>query len=278
MAVVLPVVLGMVGAAAWFAPPLESTGSPGGLMLTSAVLVTVAAVLGGTVRAHGRHLARLRELTTREAVARERLHIARELHDAVAHRMSVIALQAGVANYVVDEQPDEARRALLSIEETSRTGLRELRSLLGVLRTGSPAAGAEDDRRLGVASLDALVVPFRAAGLQVPVVVTGVARPLSPAVDASAYRIVQEALTNVVRHAGATRADVVIDYAADSVEVRVTDNGSGSRKADRSDGHGILGMRERVGMVGGELSVGPVPTSGGGFRVSARLPLAEARA
>ncbi|GAA1636423.1 sensor histidine kinase [Actinoplanes couchii] len=273
----LIVVSGALGAAAWLGPPVAATGSPAGLMAATFVLVGGATVLGGTVRAHRRHLARLHETTARE----ERLHLARELHDAVGHRMSVIALQAGVANVVAGERPEEARRALSSIEETSRTGLRELRALVGLLR---------DDRPPGVADLDALVLPVRAAGLRVRVSITGTVRALPPEVGAAVYRIVQEALTNVVRHAAATKVDVVVGYTAAAVEVRVTDDGAGTpgdtgvgpagtggRGLTGMRGRGLTGMRERAELLGGEFSAGPLRAhgGGGGYLVCARLPLEE---
>ena len=282
-AAVLACAVAALCAAVWLAPPVESTGSPAGLMVTSTIVVALAAALGGLARAQRSYVTRMRELATGEAVAWERLRIARELHDSVAHRMSVIAVQAGVANYVVEDQPDEAGRALQAIEETSRAGLRELRSMLGLLRTRDRTLDVDGGWCPGVAGLDELISPFRAAGLPVQVVTTGAARRLPPTVDASVYRIVQEALTNVLRHASATRAEVAIAYTADSVTVRVTDDGRGPAKtmpgwSGRQAGHGILGMRERVGICGGELTIGAVPAPASGFRVSARLPLDEAAA
>jgi signal transduction histidine kinase len=216
----------------------------------------------------------------RRAVTEERLRIARELHDVVAHSMSVVAVHAGTGRMVADRNPAAAHDALATIEMAARSSLVEMRRLLGVLRspTGSPA---EDDGRApapGLADLDALVDDVAASGLAVEVCIDGV-RPAVPAgVDLSAYRIVQEALTNVLRHAGRARVTVAVQYAADAVTVDVQDDGEGASAtprppADRGAvGHGLVGMRERVELYHGDLEVGPRP--GGGFRVRARLPYA----
>jgi signal transduction histidine kinase len=223
-------------------------------------------------------LEQAREELARRAVAEERLRLARELHDVVAHSMSVIAVQSGVGAHVADSQPEEARRSLAAIQATSRTALDELRRLLGVLRqegepqdTLTPAPGLAD--------LEILLADVAKAGLAVKLRVEGMPPQLPPGVDLSAYRIVQEALTNVVKHAGPARAQVTIRYGDQDVTVEVTDDGRGvgalAGDGRVGTGHGLVGMRERVAAFGGELEVGPGP--GGGFRVAARLPVAADR-
>lgn len=216
-------------------------------------------------------------------VAEERLRIAQELHDVVAHSMSVIAVQAGVGAHVVDHRPDQAKVALEAISTTARSTLAEMRRLLGVLRDGdgnrshAPAPALSD-----VASL---IDDVRAAGVPISLVVVGEPEPLSAGVELSAYRIVQEALTNVIKHAGPlTRVDVRLTYTADQISVEVSDDGRGAAAPhlDRGGagiggqrgegGHGLLGMRERVELWGGTLETGPA--SGGGYRVGATLPSA----
>ncbi|GIF47302.1 signal transduction histidine kinase [Asanoa ferruginea] len=253
-------------------------GGPGPNRLTMiagmALLITTAWTIGYAVRQQRMYAAGVRERERlerhaegRRAVSEERLRIARELHDVVAHTMSVIAVQAGVANHVAVERPDEARRALSSIEETSRGALREMRALLGVLRDD----GNEDPAPApGLTDLGALVTRAAAAGVRVDLQVTG-SRPagLSAGLDLAAYRVVQEAVTNVIKHAGTDRCQVIVAYAADAFTVEVVDDGPGP--AAPGAGHGIAGMRERVGMYGGEFQAGP--RSGAGFRVTARFPL-----
>ena len=223
-------------------------------------------------------LEQAREELARRAVTEERLRLARELHDVVAHAMSVIAVQSGVGAHVADTQPKEAAKALGAIEATSRAALEELRRLLGVLRQ-------EDEPRgdlapvPGLADLDSLLAEVAKAGLAVKLQVNGTRPPLPAGVDLSAYRIVQEALTNVVKHAGSARAQVMVGYGDQDVTVEVTDDGRGAVTSAGDGrvgtGHGLIGMRERVQAFGGDLEVGPRP--GGGFRVAARLPLAAER-
>jgi signal transduction histidine kinase len=205
------------------------------------------------------------------ALAQERAQIARELHDIVAHAMSVIAVRAGVARMVIDTQPEQAREALAIIETTTRRSLQEMRLLVGVLRDG-------EDRHPelvpapGVGDLDGLVANIANAGVQVSVDIEGTVRALPAAADLSAYRIVQEALTNVARHAGPTCAQVTIAYRPDEVRIDVVDDGPGPRPsfpiARAGSGHGLIGMRERAALFGGELSAGPCAA---GFRVTANL-------
>jgi signal transduction histidine kinase len=187
--------------------------------------------------------------------------------------MSVIAVQSGVGAHVAATQPEEARKALAAIEVTSRTTLNELRRLLGVLREDGEPPGSLAPV-LGLAGLDALLARIGEAGLAVKLRVEGARVQVPAGIDLSAYRIVQEALTNVLKHAGAARAQVVIGYGDREVTIEVTDDGRGAAPkavADRpGTGHGLIGVRERVALFGGDFEVGPQP--GGGFRVAARLP------
>jgi signal transduction histidine kinase len=215
-------------------------------------------------------LERERDEQARRAVADERLRIAQELHDVVAHSMGVIAVQAGVGAHVIDTDPAEAKRSLDAISTTSRSTLTEIRRLLGVLRADEhggyqPAPGLGD--------LDRLVADVEGAGLPVVVHVDGARLDVPPGVDLTAYRIVQEALTNALKHAGRASAVVTVAYEPGAVRVEVVDDGRGVNGRAIGGGHGLVGMRERVGVYGGSLEAGPV--TGGGFRVRARLPYGD---
>ena len=220
-------------------------------------------------------LQRAREELARRAVTEERLRLARELHDVVAHAMSVIAVQSGVGAHVAGTQPKEAAKALAAIEATSRAALEELRRLLGVLRQADEPQG-DLAPVPGLADLEGLLAELAKAGLAVKLRVNGTRPPVPAGVDLSAYRIVQEALTNVVKHAGSARAQVVVGYGDQDIRVEVIDDGRAAvtwvSDGRAGTGHGLIGMRERVQAFGGDLEVGPRP--GGGFRVAARLPLA----
>ncbi|HEX3924032.1 MAG TPA: sensor histidine kinase [Streptosporangiaceae bacterium] len=209
------------------------------------------------------------------ALADERVQIARDLHDIVAHAMSVIAVRSGVARMVIDSDPEQARDALAIIETTTRRSLHEMRLLVGVLRNPEDQHAALSPVP-GLGDLDRLITDTAAAGVAAEAEIDGAARPLPAAADLTAYRIVQEALTNVVRHAGPTHARVWISYRPGEVRVEVTDDGPrgpGPRPMGRAgSGHGLIGMRERVAMFGGELEAGP---HAGGFRVRARLPIED---
>jgi signal transduction histidine kinase len=227
----------------------------------------------GTRRAYMRALEERAERLEREqeaerarAVAEEQARIARELHDVIAHNVSVMVVQAAAANDVFDARPERAREALRAIEASGRSALAEVRRLLGVVREN----GAEYAPQPGLDRIDELVAQVRAAGLAVDVAVEGVPRPLPAGVDLSAYRVVQEALTNTLKHADATRADIALRYGDDALDVEVRDNGGGAGNGDGA-GHGLIGMRERVSAFGGSLETGPLGT--GGFGVSARFPL-----
>jgi signal transduction histidine kinase len=215
---------------------------------------------------------RTRAEEARRRAGEERMRIARELHDVLAHNISLINVQAGVALHLMDEQPGQSRTALAAIKQASNDALGELRSVLDVLRQGDeapPRAPAS-----GLAQLDSLVAGAGATGLEVRTRVEGLARPLPAGTDLVAFRIVQESLTNVTRHAGPASATVLVRYGPDDLTVRVDDDGRGPVAATGpGNGNGIRGMRERVAALGGELTTGPRP--GGGFRVQARLPIDE---
>jgi signal transduction histidine kinase len=217
---------------------------------------------------------RTRAEEARRRAGEERMRIARELHDVLAHNISLINVQAGVALHLMDEQPGQSRTALAAIKQASNDALGELRSVLDVLRQGDeapPRAPAS-----GLAQLDSLVAGAGATGLEVRTRVEGLARPLPAGTDLVAFRIVQESLTNVTRHAGPASATVLVRYGPDDLTVRVDDDGRGPVAATgpgNGNGNGIRGMRERVAALGGELTTGPRP--GGGFRVQARLPIDE---
>jgi len=359
---------------------LLAIGSEETLNLGGPISVTLCVVVvwatGYIVRQRRRYAVRLREEAASKAVTQERLRIARELHDVVAHSMSVIAVQAGYGQYVIDSQPGDARAALGAIQATSREALEEMRRMLGALRqadesdvrddgvgsaAGSAAgadagavAGASEDSTAsparpqtvplspapGLGDLDRLLSRTAGAGVQVEVIRRGDVRELAASIDLSAYRIVQEALTNVVKHAQTSSCRILIGYWDDELVIEVTDNGAGlqvpalagggaqvpalagvgvgvsvgfgaglagsvgsvaghhgplavdrrslarhvfsadgaaparglgANLAVSGGGHGIIGMRERVSLLGGEFSAGPLP--GYGFRVSARIPL-----
>jgi len=213
---------------------------------------------------------RERELRAREAIANERARIARELHDVVAHNVSVIVVQAQGAARVLEGDEPRVREALRAIETTGREAIDEMRRLLGVLRRGDeePALGP----RPGLAHLDALADSVRAAGVPVDVTIEGRPVALPAGVDVSAYRIVQEALTNTLKHAGPARAGVVVRYAPGAVELEVRDDGAGANgRNGGGTGHGLVGMRERVALFGGELHASTAER--GGWCVRARLPI-----
>lgn len=214
---------------------------------------------------------RAREEEAARAVSEERLRISRELHDVVGHTMGVIALQAGVGAHVIDTDRDEAKAALVSIAETSRSALAEIRQILGALRTGQDLTPVRPAP--GLAALSDLVGELAAAGLPVRVHIAGDPAGVPAGVDVTAYRVVQESLTNVLRHAGPATADVRITYQPGAVVIEVVDDGSGLTATAATGGQGQIGMRERVAVWGGTLEAGP--RSDGGYRVAARLPYRE---
>ncbi|HEV2536356.1 MAG TPA: sensor histidine kinase [Streptosporangiaceae bacterium] len=283
-----------------------------GEVVPAALCVIIAWFTGYIVRQRRRYAISLQDEAASKAVTEERLRIARELHDVVAHSMSVIAVQAGYGQYVIDTQPADARSALGAIQATSREALDEMRRMLGALRQADESDAIQrddqDNREIrdergdaaapapllaapllpapGLADLDRLVTRTASAGVRVDVRRCGPPRDLPASIDLSAYRIVQEALTNVVKHARTSSCRVLIGYGHDELVLEVTDNGAGLPAmalagdaapdsvfpaAIGGSGHGIIGMRERVSLLGGEFSAGPLP--GYGFQVSAHLPL-----
>ncbi|WBC14503.1 sensor histidine kinase [Micromonospora sp. WMMA1998] len=244
---------------------------PVGLMPAAAWVVVPFAV-GVTVRSSREATARARGDEARRLADAERLRVAREVHDVVGHGLAAIHLQAEVALHLLARKPEQAEAALTAISRTSKEALDELRVTLTVVRreeTADPRAPAP-----GLGQLPQLRDRLTGAGVPVTVEVTGTPRPLPVAVDLAAYRVVQEALTNVLRHAGPATAAVHVGYASDEVTVEVTDTGrGGTTPPERSGGFGLAGMRERVTALGGTFSAGPAPP--GGFRVHARLPLRE---
>jgi signal transduction histidine kinase len=245
------------------------------------VFYTAAYLFGSTMRnrrlyseqveERAKDLENERAEEAKRAVAEERLRIAQELHDVVAHSMGVIAVQAGVGAHVIDTDPDEAKKSLDAISQTSRSTLAEIRRLLGVLRDDD---GASYEPAPGLADLDRLVRDVRSAGLEVEVRKVGEDMSLPPGVDFTAYRIVQEALTNVLKHAGRAQASIVIGYEDAALRLEIEDDGRGVNGRAASGGHGLVGMRERVAVYGGSFEAGP--RTGGGFRVAVRLPYGEA--
>ncbi|MEU9235738.1 sensor histidine kinase [Streptomyces subrutilus] len=257
-----------------------------GVVPMSAAFVTVATVVCWVAGDGSR---RLRELTrqlrleqeekARRAVVEERIRIARELHDVIAHHVSVISVQNGLASYVLASDLPTARKALDTVGDSAREALAEMRRMLLVLREeGPPGAPAERPGPVaGLGRLEELARRVGEAGVPVGVQVTGTAYDLPPGIDLCAYRVVQEALTNVIKHAPGARTTVRVHYGADEVRVRVDDDGTGRTPARvqagprRTTGQGLIGMRERATIYHGTVTAGPVP--GGGFEVSLRIPV-----
>ncbi|MBA3719282.1 MAG: sensor histidine kinase [Nocardioidaceae bacterium] len=238
------------------------------------LLVLAAGEVGRVRRERALDARRARAETERRQANEERLRIARELHDVVAHHMSLINVQAGVALHLVDRKPEQARTALAAIKGASKEALVELRSLVGVLRDETEAAPRSPVSMLE--SLDDLADRSAHAGLSVRRVVTGTDRPLPAAVQLAAFRIIQEAITNVVRHSGARNAVVRLDYGDAVLTVQVDDDGSGGASAhDLEPGSGLRGMHERAAALGGTLEV--LPATSGGLRVEAELPIGRER-
>ncbi|MFC5666517.1 sensor histidine kinase [Kitasatospora misakiensis] len=267
----------------------------GGLLLTgtrigandAGVLVAVIAwLVGRSVHQSREHAEALSARAAAQAVTAERLRIAREMHDTVAHSISIVALQAGAARRVIDTRPDRAREALAEIETAGRETLAGLRRMLGALRRADDSDGASDHasgaatatpahRPPGLADLDRLAAATTAAGVRVDLQWQGERRPLPPEIDLAAFRIVQESLTNVVRHAAVPACEVTVDHRRPAeLTLAITDRGRG--RGTSPAGYGLTGLRERVSLLHGEFTAAPRPD--GGFRVTARLPLTgEAR-
>ena len=271
--------------------PQAGTAENVALSVILAVPFALAWVLGDSIRTRRAYFAQLeeraarlekeREAQAKVAVAAERARIARELHDVVAHNVSVMVVQADGAAYVLDAAPDQARKALETISTTGRQALAEMRRLLGVLRTGEHQEAGEYVPQPGLKQIEDLIEQCRESGLPVDFRVEGTSRELPRGVELTAYRIVQEALTNTRKHGGPNAgASVRLVYFDDGLGLLVEDDGKGAphelyeEGGFDGQGHGLIGMRERVGMVGGTLDAGPRP--GGGFRISALLPLKPA--
>ncbi|MGK3941831.1 histidine kinase [Streptomyces caeruleatus] len=259
-------------------PVLPGWSSPGVVLLVAGVLAGVVR-LGRQRLASGRDrlaaLEQAHEEATRRAVEEERARIAAELHDVVTHNVSVMVIQAGAARKVMDAAPEQSKQALLAVEAGGRAAMAELRHVMGLLaapdtgRADSPADGLEPQPGLG--QLDALVDRVRAAGTPVDVAVSLPPEPLPPGVDLAAYRVVQEALTNTLKHAPGAEAGVTVGWSGDRLEIEVVDTG-GVRDGVPADGNGrgLIGLRERLAVYGGELTAGP--TLAGGFRIRAEVP------
>jgi signal transduction histidine kinase len=215
-----------------------------------------------------RRVAQRAEHERQLAIEEERARIARELHDVIAHSVSVMTVQAGAAEAMLALDPAQALEPVRAVQETGRQALVEMKRLVGMLREADEELGLAPQPR--VAELDALAAQVREAGLPVFLSVSGAARPLPLGVDLSAYRIVQEALTNALKHAGASRADVTLHYGDRELELEICDDGSGAAAPAGGTGHGLVGMRERAAVFGGSLEAGA--RAGGGFRVRALLP------
>jgi signal transduction histidine kinase len=244
-----------------------------GLVIAGAAWTAGRAVRTRTEHA-SEHALRADRLEAERAtvVAQERARIARELHDVIAHSVSVMVVQAAAATEMLKHDPERASQPLAAVEETGRQALVEMGRLVGLLREGehfglAPQPGLDD--------LDALAAQVTEAGLPVEVRIEGARRPVPLGIDLSAYRVIQEALTNALKHAGRARAHVLLRFETDALEVEVVDDGSGGAPM-HSGGHGLIGMRERVSVFGGEFHAGPRP--GGGYTVRARMPFGSATA
>ncbi|MEH0421249.1 sensor histidine kinase [Streptomyces sp. B21-083] len=257
----------------------------GGAGLLRFDFAIAATALGRAVRSRRDHLAAARarvkraenmqEQEARRRVTEERVRIARDLHDVVAHHITLVNAQAGVAHHLMRANPEQAYEALAHIKDNSRAALDELRATVGLLRQPDDAPGTRAPiPRL--ADLDALAGGFRASGLSVRVTSTGVPAPQAPATELTAYRIIQEALTNTHKHASATRAAVILDYGPHALRVTVTDDGRPGVPKGEGTGHGLMGMHERAAAIGGTVTAGP--RLEGGFQVVADLPLSLAPA
>ncbi|HUR84513.1 MAG TPA: sensor histidine kinase [Solirubrobacteraceae bacterium] len=262
----------------WTAVLVSGQVDVASFLFSAGLIVATPWLIGRSHRARAQRVALLeREQRQREraAVGEERARIARELHDVVAHSVGVMVVQAQGAQRMLDRDPERAREALVAIEATGRTALSEMRRSLGVLRRPDGEAPAPLEPQPGLDGLAALVEQARQSGLAVELVTEGEPAPLPSGIDLSAYRIVQEALTNTLKHAGPVPARVAVRYNGERLELEITDDGGdgdGARPAADGAGQGLVGMRERVALYGGELHAAPRPE--GGFVVRASLPIA----
>jgi len=277
-----------IRAAAWVALPITvgeivNNGPHAGRVIPELAVIAIAWVIGDNLRTRRAYLSELKERAARlerereekadRAVIEERARIARELHDVIAHNVSVMVVQAAAGEEVFDEDPERARESLSAVASTGRAALTELRRLLGVIRAeDDPGQEPAFTPQPGIEYVDDLVRQVNEAGLPVELSVIGEPRTLPEGVGLCAYRIVQEALTNTLKHADATGARVNVRYAADALELQVVDDGRATSVANgEAGGHGLIGMRERVALFGGELTASPRP--GQGYEVRARLPV-----
>ncbi|MBQ1160770.1 hypothetical protein KBZ21_22165 [Streptomyces sp. A73] len=255
-------------------PVLPGWSSPGFVLLVAGMLASLVRFLQLRLASSRDRVAQLQaaqEEATRRAVEEERARIAAELHDVVTHNVSVMVIQAGAARKVIDMAPEQSKEAMLAVEAGGRAAMAELRHVMGLLAAPDHEGSDGLEPQPGLAQLDALVARVRAAGTPVGVVVSLPADPLPPGVDLAVYRVVQEALTNTIKHAHGAQASVAIGYTDDCLEIEVTDTGgAGDSPPVRSNGRGHLGLRERLAVYEGELTAGPTPT--GGYRVTARIP------
>jgi signal transduction histidine kinase len=245
----------------------EPKGGASFTVITLVVMLLVRRVLGERER-RAQIAERERDLAAREAVVEERARIARELHDVIAHHVSMIVLQAGAERRVLDGANASTREVLETVERTGRSALTEMRRLLGMLRADANEPLAPQP---GLSDVPTLVTQLREAGLPVELQVEGERHELPVGIELSAYRIVQEALTNALKHAGEAKATVNVRYGLDSLELEIADDGTGTSMAVDSGGHGLVGMRERVALYGGRLDAGRRPS--GGFAVRVLLPI-----
>jgi signal transduction histidine kinase len=282
--------LAVLGSASVAVNPLGPFGGGVVILPFMAAAVVIAGIAVANRRAYVESIRDRAEQDARRRIDEERLRIARELHDVVAHTMATINVQAGVAAHVQSSRPEVVAESLQAIKAASKEGLRELRAILNVLRQADDADPTQPAP--GTAQLEPLITGARRAGLDTTLTVTGEPVPLPAAVDLAAYRIIQESLTNTIRHAGPATAAVSLAYDHGELRIEVTDtgrgpaparndsdsndfnsNGSGSNGSEGHGGHGLAGMRERAATVGGSLETGPGPA--GGFRVAARLPFRD---
>jgi signal transduction histidine kinase len=277
-------------AAAWVAPPITvgvivNNWGHGGQVIPHLAVVAIAWLVGDNLRTRRAYLAQLEERAARlerereqqatRATLEERARIARELHDVIAHNVSVMVVQASAGEDVFDSDPGRAREALAAVASTGRDALGELRRLLGVIRPGEQEALSFAPQP-GIGRLGELIEQVHDTGLAVELSIEGEQRDLPEATSLCVYRIVQEALTNTLKHAGATRAQVSLRYDPDELRVRVSDDGRGTTDAAANgggEGHGLIGMRERVALFGGQVQAGRSPD--GGYCVTARLPVQQ---
>ncbi|WP_030546907.1 sensor histidine kinase [Streptomyces albus] len=255
-------------------PVLPGWSSPGFVLLVAGMLAALVRFLHLRLAASRDRVAELRaaqEEATRRAVEEERARIAAELHDVVTHNVSVMVIQAGAARTVMDKAPEQSKEALLAVEAGGRAAMAELRHVMGLLAAPDHERADGLEPQPGLAQLDALVARVRAAGTPVSVGVSLPPDPLPPGVDLAAYRVVQEALTNTVKHARGARASVAIGHTDACLEIEITDTGgAGGPPPVPGNGRGHMGLRERLAVYGGELTAGPTPA--GGYRVTARIP------